>query len=141
METTTKSQLARLKKEAAKLPGKIAALEQAIKQIEARMATLKKAGLIYATEHWRVRGTKSGEGAADDDAAKGRYMILVYPMKRGERPNPTYIGCDPAKVKAAQEGIARAAEYDAANRELEALARAVRESEYGFMDLMRSLDF
>lgn len=118
METTTKSQLARLKKNAANIPGKIDALEQALRSIEARMTALKKAGIIYAREHWRVRGTSSRDSANEDTAAKGRYMILVYPMKHGERPNPTYIGCDPEKVKAAQEGIARADAYDEADREM-----------------------
>ncbi|MBK3864524.1 hypothetical protein G3A40_32645 [Paraburkholderia aspalathi] len=140
METTTKSQLARLKKDAAKIPGKIAALEQALKATEARMVALKKAGIIYAREHWRVRGTSSGDAADEDTPAKGRYMILVYPMKHGERPNPTYIGCDPEKVKAAQEGIARAASYDEADRERQALERALRESEYAFSSLFRALD-
>jgi hypothetical protein len=136
MDTTTRTRIVRLKKEAANLPARIIVLEQAMKTIEARMTTLKKAGLIYATEHWRTRPAKSDGGTG---SATRRYMILVYPMKAGERPSPTYIGCDEDKIKAAQEGIARAGEYDKAARELEGLEAAIRASEYAFDELNRGL--
>jgi len=57
---------------------------------------IKRAGLIYATEHWR----------------EGRYLYLVHPQHDGERKRE-YVGTDPKKIKAAQDAIARARDYDA----------------------------
>ena len=57
---------------------------------------LKRAGLVYATEHWR----------------EGRYLYLVHPQHDGERKRE-YVGTDPKKIKAAQDAIARARDYDA----------------------------
>lgn len=80
---------------AASLPGVIAKLDAELAEAHKRMAQLKRAGLIYATEHWR----------------EGRYLYLVHPQQDGERKRE-YVGTDPKKIKAAQEAIARAHEYD-----------------------------
>lgn len=77
-----------------------------------RMAALKRAGLIYAAEHWR----------------EGRYLYLIFPMKDGQRPKPAYVGCDPARIAEAQAALARAVEFDALaeqQRRLEWLADSV----------------
>ena len=50
---TKKNHTAELAKLAADVPGLINALEDQIAEVVANMAELKKAGLIYATEHWR----------------------------------------------------------------------------------------
>lgn len=65
------------------------------------MDTLKKAGLIYANEHWR----KDSEG-------QPKYFYLLYPQKQGEQRRRDYIGCDQERIESARRGIERAAEYD-----------------------------
>ncbi|HEP9230343.1 TPA: hypothetical protein VDV27_005218 [Pseudomonas aeruginosa] len=81
---------------AAALPGVIAKLDAELATAQKRMAQLKRAGLVYATEHWR----------------EGRYLYLVHPQHDGERKRE-YVGTDPKKIKAAQDAIARARDYDA----------------------------
>lgn len=97
---------------AGKLPGQIAKLDATLAAIADRMAALKRAGLIYAAEHWR----------------EGRYLYLIFPMRDGQRPKPAYVGCDPARIAEAQAALARAVEYDALaeqQRRLEWLADSV----------------
>jgi hypothetical protein len=97
---------------AGKLPGQIAKLDAVLAAIAARMAELKRAGLIYAAEHWR----------------EGRYLYLIFPMRDGQRPKPAYVGCDPARIAEAQAALARAVEFDALaeqQRRLEWLADSV----------------
>ena len=81
---------------AAALPGVIAKLDAELATAQKRMAQLKRDGLVYATEHWR----------------EGRYLYLVHPQHDGERKRE-YVGTDPKKIKAAQDAIARARDYDA----------------------------
>ena len=81
---------------AAALPGVITKLDAELATAQKRMAQLKRAGLVYATEHWR----------------EGRYLYLVHPQHDGERKRE-YVGTDPKKIKAAQDAIARARDYDA----------------------------
>lgn len=88
------------------LSARIAQLKQEIADANAQRAALERAGLIHANEHWRSRGPRS------------RYMVLIYPMRNGVRPTPTYIGCKPEKVRAAKEGIRRAAEWTQTMRRL-----------------------
>ena len=90
---------------AASLPGAIAKLDAELSAAKKRMALLKRAGLIYATKHWR----------------EGRYLYLVHRQHDGERKRE-YVGTDPRKIKAAQDAIARARDYDA-------LAERVRQIE------------
>lgn len=97
---------------AGKLPGQLAKLDATLAAIADRMAALKRAGLIYAAEHWR----------------EGRYLYLIFPMKDGQRPKPAYVGCDPARIAEAQAALARAVEFDALaeqQRRLEWLADSV----------------
>ena len=101
-----------LAKEAGKLPGQLAKLDATLAAIADRMAALKRAGLIYAAEHWR----------------EGRYLYLIFPMRDGQRPKPAYVGCDPARIAEAQAALARAVEFDALaeqHRRLEWLADSV----------------
>jgi hypothetical protein len=79
-----------------KLPEKIDAIEAQIHGVQERMQALKKAGLIYASGHWRAQ----------------KYFTLIYPQKDGVRPSPTYIGTDETKIQEALQGIERAKEYD-----------------------------
>lgn len=109
MKTTKGRELA---KDAGALPALIAKLDAALAALADRMAALKRAGLIYAAEHWR----------------EGRYLYLIFPMKDGQRPKPGYVGCDPVRIAQAQAALARAVEYDALaerQRRLEWLADTV----------------
>ncbi len=98
MKQTMKTSKGReLAKEAGKLPAMLAKLDATLAAIADRMAALKRAGLIYAAEHWR----------------EGRYLYLIFPMRDGQRPKPAYVGCDPARIAEAQAALARAVEFDA----------------------------
>ena len=63
---TKKNHTAELAKLAADVPGLIDTLEGEIAEVVAGMAALKKAGLIYATEHWR----KGSDGQPKGTVAK-----------------------------------------------------------------------
>ena len=97
----TTNYTADLLKLAGELPAKIAELEASIQAVDKRMAELKAAGLIYATEHWRK-----------DAAGEPKFLYLLYPSRAGEKLRRDYVGSDPAKVAEARAGIARAQEYD-----------------------------
>lgn len=98
---TKKSHTAELVKLATDMPALIGALESQIIEVAERMAKLKKAGLIYATEHWR----KDHEG-------KPKYFYLLYPQKNSEPRRRDYIGCDAQRIEDARTCIVRANEYD-----------------------------
>lgn len=116
-------ELVSIKGRVEQLPKLIDALSAKAKAIEARMAALKRAGLIYAKPHWRNQ----------------KYFLLVHPMVNGERPTPTYIGTDEEKIKAATDSIARAAEYDALAIQAEAYARQVGDAGRVLRELERAL--
>lgn len=84
-----------------KLPILLDQLANELTDVVRRMETLKAAGLIYAVEHWRK-----------DAAGHPKYFYLNYPTHAGEKRRREYIGCDPARIEAAQAGIVRAGEYD-----------------------------
>lgn len=67
------------------------------------MQALEKAGLKYATPHYRAE----------------RYLYLIHPQHNGERIRE-YVGADPAKITAALDAINRAHQFD---RLAEGLAR------------------
>lgn len=77
------------------LPALIEGRRTTLAAKKAQMTELEKAGLTYASEHWR----------------EGKYMYLIYPTHDGQRPRK-YVGTDPQKVAAARAGIARAQEFD-----------------------------
>lgn len=107
------------------LPALVDSLHAHIDSLESRMAALKKAGLIYAKPHWR----------------EDRYFMLVPPMANGHRPNPTYVGIDAAKIKAATEGIARANEYNELKRLVEIYANKVADASRIMVELERVLSY
>lgn len=98
---TKKAHTAELVKLSAELPELINALEVEIESVSQCMAGLNKAGLIYASEHWR----KDSEGTP-------KYFYLLYPQQPGEPRKREYIGCDTDRIEEARQGIARAKEYD-----------------------------
>ncbi|HDN9487717.1 TPA: hypothetical protein P2K86_004226 [Aeromonas salmonicida] len=98
---TKKNHTAELAKLAADVPGLIDTLESEIAEVVAGMAALKKAGLIYATEHWR----KGSDG-------QPKYFYLLYPQKNGEPRRRDYVGCDSERIEEARAGIVRAEQYD-----------------------------
>ncbi|EMP3151353.1 hypothetical protein WDX82_004789 [Salmonella enterica] len=98
---TKKAHTNELVKLSAELPPLIDALEVEIESITQRMAALKKAGLVYASEHWR----KDSEGTP-------KYFYLLYPQQPGEPRKREYVGCDEHRIEEARAGIARAKEYD-----------------------------
>lgn len=85
----------------------IEALDSEMKTITTRMADLEALGLIYASEYWRK-----------DSGGQPKYFYLLYPLKQGDPRRRDYIGCDPERIEAARQGLARAKEYDALTVEL-----------------------
>jgi hypothetical protein len=59
------------------------------------MHALQKAGLKYATPHYRAE----------------RYLYLIHPQHNGERIRE-YVGADPVKIAAALDAINRAHQFD-----------------------------
>lgn len=59
------------------------------------MQALQKAGLKYATPHYRAE----------------RYLYLIHPQHDGKRIRE-YVGADPAKIAAALDAINRAHQFD-----------------------------
>nr|CAC79150.1 hypothetical protein 15.4 kDa [uncultured bacterium] len=102
MATKTKKaqHTAELVKLSADLLPLIEALEVEIETVSQRMAALKKAGIIYASEHWRK------------EKGEPKYFYLLYPQQPGEPRKREYIGCDPERIAEARQGIARSKEYD-----------------------------
>ena len=86
---------------AEELPALIAAQKAALLVNEQQMTSLSKAGLIYASEYWR------------DD----KYLYLIYPTETSGKRKRKYIGCDPARIQAARDGIQRGKEYDRLSEE------------------------
>jgi hypothetical protein len=95
----------RMIKRVNQVPVMLAAYLREIEAVDEEMRELKKAGLIYASPHWR----------------KNKYFLLVYPQKNGTRPNPKYIGTDAKEIERALASIKRAKEYDKKAKKLNAL--------------------
>lgn len=116
MATKTKKaqHTAELVKLSADLLPLIEALEVEIETVSERMAELKKAGIIYASEYWRKSAPPKKKGDTDAPQEKGepKYFYLLYPQQPGEPRKREYIGCDPERIAEARQGIARAKEYD-----------------------------
>ncbi|EFR2202963.1 hypothetical protein UNR30_004664 [Salmonella enterica] len=125
---TKKAHTAELMKLAGELPALIEGLEADIAAVSARMAELKKAGLVYASEHWRKD--------ANDEP---KYFYLLYPQKHGEPRRRDYIGCDAAKIAEARAGIARAKEYDELAARLSSLSGRVHHVAGTLQDARRYL--
>lgn len=121
---TTKD-LAVIQRRLEDLPTLVDSLRAHISSVESRMAALKQTGLIYAKPHWR----------------EDRYFMLVPPMANGHRPNPTYIGIDPTKIKAATDGIARANEYDELMQVVEVYSNKVADALRITVELERVLTY
>ena len=100
---------------AGELPALIQKMEIDMDAMAIRMAGLKDAGLVYASEHWR----KDNEG-------EPRYFYLIYPQKQGEQRRREYVGCDQRKIEQARAGIARAKEYDVLSGSLAKLSRCAQ---------------
>lgn len=86
---------------AEELPALIAAQKALLQVNEQQIASLSKAGLIYASEYWR----------------DGKYLYLIYPTETSGKRKREYIGCDPARIQAARDGIQRGKEYDRLSEE------------------------
>ncbi len=79
----------------AALPSVIDGYVSTLAEIHKNMQALKRAGLIYAGQHWRA----------------GKYFYLIYPDKGAGRVRE-YIGIDAKKIAAAKAGVERAEKYD-----------------------------
>lgn len=123
-----KSHTAELVKLAADVPDMIDALEGEISGVVEGMATLEKAGLIYATEHWRK-----------DAKGEPKYLYLLHPLKQGEERRRDYVGCDAEGIKSARAGIIRAQEYDKLAGKYAALAARVQHVAGALQDARRHL--
>ncbi|WP_272688280.1 hypothetical protein [Providencia sp. PROV041] len=125
---TNKAHTAELVKLSAELPALIDALEVEIQTVTQRMAALKKAGLIYASEHWR----KDAEG-------NPKYFYLLSPQQPGEPRKREYVGCDADRIEEARAGIARAKEYDECGAVLAGLNSRVHHVIQAMQDARRYL--
>lgn len=96
-----------LSKQAGSVPALIQEAKQKIDGVEKQLAALKKAGLIYASEHWR----KDAQGDA-------KYFYLLYPSKVGEKRRREYVGCDAESIAKARAGMERAKQFDALSVQL-----------------------
>lgn len=113
---------------AASVPKMIRAMEAEISGAVAGMAALEKAGLIYATEHWR----KDAQG-------EPKYLYLLHPQKQGEERRRDYVGCDAQGIEDARAGIVRGQEYDKLAGKLSALTGRVRRVAEALEDARRHL--
>lgn len=77
------------------LPAIIATQKDMLAAKVSEMQALKKAGLIYANEHWR----------------DGKYLYLIFPSRGGDRER-RYVGADEKKIADAKASIQRAKDYD-----------------------------
>lgn len=77
------------------------------------MQVLQKAGLKYATPHYRAE----------------RYLYLIHPQHNGERIRE-YVGADPAKIAAALDAINRAHQFDRLAEDLKREEARMNEVEY-----------
>lgn len=102
-----------LAKSAAALPDLLGSIEARRQAINRAMEKLKRAGLTYATEHWR----------------DGQYLYLLHPSKAGEKRRREYVGADPLRIGAARAAIRRAQEFDALALELKQLDRAALDAD------------
>jgi hypothetical protein len=106
---------AELVKLAANVPALIDDLEGKITDVAGRMEALKKAGLIYATEHWR----KGSDG-------EPKYLYLLYPQQPNEPRRREYVGREVGRIEEARAGIVRAGDYDKLAAHYSALADRAR---------------
>lgn len=77
------------------------------------MQAMQKAGLKYATPHYRAE----------------RYLYLIHPQHNGERIRE-YVGADPAKIAAALDAINRAHQFDRLDENLKREEARISEVEY-----------
>jgi len=106
----------------------IEALASEMAVITTRMAKLEALGLIYASEYWRR-----------DNDGQPKYFYLLYPLKQGEPRRRDYIGCDPARIEAARQGLTRAKEYDTLMVELGRLEGRAQSGLFAMKDALRHL--
>ncbi len=90
------------------LPSLIKKHKAALDDKKKAMATLKKEGLIYASEHWR----------------EGKYFYLIHPTQPSGERKREYIGTDQKRIAKAKAAMRRAAEYDG----LERLSRDIEQT-------------
>lgn len=112
----------------ANMPQLIDELESNMAAVDAEMAELDKAGLIYATEHWR----KDADG-------EPKYFYLLYPQKPDEARRRDYIGSDAAKIEDARAGMRRAQEFDGLAAKLATMRSQVSQATQAIRDAARYL--
>lgn len=121
--TTNLKQVASVAALAATLPDLIGKLRTELEDINGQMAALKRAGLIYASEHMK----------------DGKYLVLVYPSKNGEARRRDYVGKKPQKIQEAREAIQRAREYDTLEREAQRVQSIVSQGHDALLNATRVL--
>jgi len=92
--------------QAGKLPDLIELNAKEVQRLNDQMRALKKAGLVYASPHWRAK----------------KYFYLIHPSTADGRIRE-YVGTDRDKIADAQAGIERAAQYDELRRQCDARLR------------------
>lgn len=121
--TTHKNTITRLADIAASLPGLITKLDATRNELAARMGTLQRDGLIYATEHMK----------------DGKYLVLLHPIKNGGPRRREYVGKDPRKVQAARDSIRRTKEYDELLSRSQQLDRLLANAYNGMKEVVSEL--
>ncbi|WP_349809679.1 hypothetical protein ABQY58_024980 (plasmid) [Xanthomonas hortorum pv. hederae] len=106
-KTSTKRVTANLVTLASELPQLIKGLDEQIQSIAETMAKLKRNGLVYASPHWKR-----------DKSGTPKYFYLLHTQRKGEPRNREYVGCDEARIAAAQAAIERAKKYDDLSQQL-----------------------
>ena len=116
------SAIKHLRQLAARLPRVIDAIGGELKAVSRRMAVLQRAGLIYASEHWR----------------ENKYLYLIYPTHDGAR-RREYIGADTDRIAEARAGIERGKEFDQLSAKLKQLEASMNNGVAALQEAGRQL--
>ncbi len=94
-----------------------------VKSLDDQMKALKRAGLIYASPHWR----------------EGKYFYLIHPTTAEGRKRE-YVGTDPKRIEQAMAAIERAKQYDELRQQFDQRARELGRIERELQYLVSALD-
>jgi len=106
------------------VPRLIDKIDVELQDVSRRMKALERAGLIYASEHWREE----------------KYLYLIYPMREGDR-RRVYIGADAERVAAARAGIERGREFDQLAKKRREIESCMNNASSALRDAVRSLQW
>jgi len=123
VEPTLENIISKMTMRTRQFPKLLETIGTELANIDRKMKSLKKQGLIYAKPHYR----------------RARYLVLVYRQERGVRPLPQYVGSDEKKIAEALAGIDRANQYDVLTHRRDNLMIELLEAEKLIGDIERVL--